>query len=443
MGEDRMSTAQTTDYHVADLSLAEEGRLRIEWAAGQMPVITELTKRFEQQKPFELRGGGVPTPAPVTTHGYTICACLHVTTETANLVRALRAGGANVFLCASNPLSTQDDVAAALAAEGVGVFAVRGEDHDTYYAHIRELLDRRPHFTVDDGADLVSTLHRERPEFAEKTLAGTEETTTGVIRLRQMAADGALKYPIVAINDTPTKHLFDNRFGTGQSALDGIIRATNVLLAGRTMVISGFGDCGRGVASRARGLGANVIVTEVDEVRALEAVMEGFRVMPMAAAAKIGDIFCSVTGDRDIIRTEHIELMKDGAIVCNAGHFDIEIDVAGLRKMATSERRIRSSVDEFTLQDGRRIHLLAEGRLVNLGAAEGHPASVMDMSFAGQALTLKWLTSAARGREPGVYDVPSSIDNEIARLKLETMGVSIDKLTPEQRQYLASWQTGT
>jgi adenosylhomocysteinase len=428
------------DNHVADLSLADGGALRIEWAAGQMPVIAAIQERFAKQKPFEKTQS---TPDGNKTSGLTIAACLHVTTETANLVRALRAGGANVFVCASNPLSTQDDVAAALAAEGVGVFAVRGEDHDQYYAHIRELLDRRPHFTVDDGADLVSTLHRERPEQAEKTIAGTEETTTGVIRLRQMAADGALKYPIVAINDTPTKHLFDNRFGTGQSALDGIIRATNYLLAGRTVVVSGFGDCGRGVASRARGLGANVVVTEVDEVRALEAVMEGFRVMPMLEAAQIGDVFCTVTGDRDIIRTEHLERMKDGAIVANAGHFDIEIDVAGLRKMATSERRIRSSVDEFTLADGRRIRLLAEGRLVNLGAAEGHPAAVMDMSFAGQALTLEWLAGKGTSLDAGVHDVPSDIDREIARLKLTTMGVSIDELTAEQREYLASWQVGT
>jgi adenosylhomocysteinase len=416
------------DNHVADLALADEGNLRIEWAAGQMPVIRAITERFTKEQPFA---------------NITIAACLHVTTETANLVRALRAGGADVFVCASNPLSTQDDVAAALAAEGVGCFAVRGEDHDQYYAHIRELLDRKPHFTVDDGADLVSTLHRERPEQAEQTTAGTEETTTGVIRLRQMAEDNALKYPIVAINDTPTKHLFDNRFGTGQSALDGIIRATNYLLAGRNVVISGFGDCGRGVASRARGLGANVIVTEVEEVRALEAVMEGFRVMPMAEAAKIGDVFCTVTGDRDIIRTEHIDVMKDGAIVANAGHFDIEIDVAGLRKMATSERRIRSSVDEFVLQDGRRIRLLAEGRLVNLGAAEGHPASVMDMSFAGQALTLEWLSKNGKGLKPSVLDVPSELDRAIAALKLETMGVSIDRLTAEQKEYLASWEVGT
>lgn len=419
------------DNHIADASLAEEGSLRVEWAGAQMPVVAALRERFDSDRSFD---------------GITIGACLHVTTETANLVAALRAGGADVYVCASNPLSTQDDVAAYLASQGVGIFAVRGEDNDTYYAHIREVLDRKPHFTVDDGADLVSTIHRERSDQAGTTVAGTEETTTGVIRLRQMAAEGALKYPIVAINDTPTKHLFDNRFGTGQSALDGIIRATNVLIAGRTVVVSGFGDCGRGVSSRARGLGANVVVTEVDEVRALEAVMEGFRVMPMAEAARIGDIFCTVTGDRDVIRTEHIEVMKDGAILANAGHFDIEIDVASLRKMAASERRVRRDAEEFVLPDGRRIRLLAEGRLVNLGAAEGHPAAVMDMSFAGQALTLRWLASEHRsGRRlaPAVHDVPSDIDREIARLKLSTMGVGIDELTPEQREYLESWQIGT
>ncbi len=419
------------DNHIADIGLADEGRLRVEWAGGQMPVIAALKERFAKEQPFA---------------GITIAACLHVTTETANLVQALRAGGAEVYLCASNPLSTQDDTAAYLAAEGVGVYSVRGEDHDTYYAHIREVLDRKPHFTVDDGADLVSTIHRERPEQAESMVGGTEETTTGVIRLRQMAVEGALKYPIVAINDTPTKHLFDNRFGTGQSALDGIIRATNVLIAGKNVVISGFGDCGRGVSSRAQGLGANVIVTEVDEIRALEAVMDGFRVMPMSEAAKVGDIFCSVTGDRDIIRTEHIDVMKDGAIISNAGHFDIEIDVAGLRKMATSEKTVRRNVEEFTLADGRRIRLLAEGRLVNLGAAEGHPAAVMDMSFAGQALTLHWLTEqhkAGKRLEPAVHNVPEDLDAQIASLKLQTMGVQIDTLTPEQKAYLESWQEGT
>jgi adenosylhomocysteinase len=418
------------DNHIADISLADEGQLRVEWALGQMPVIAALKESFAKEKPFE---------------GITIGACLHVTTETANLVQALRAGGADVYLCASNPLSTQDDVAAYLASESVGVFSVRGEDHDTYYAHIREILDREPHFTVDDGADLVSTIHRERPEQADKTVAGTEETTTGVIRLRQMAAENALRYPIVAINDTPTKHLFDNRFGTGQSALDGIIRATNVLVAGKNVVVSGYGDCGRGVASRSKGLGANVIVTEVDEIRALEAVMDGFRVLPMAEAAKVGDIFCTVTGDRDIIRTEHLAVMKDGAIVANAGHFDIEIDVAGLRKMASSERTVRRNVEEFTL-DGRRIRLLAEGRLVNLGAAEGHPAAVMDMSFAGQALTLRMLSldhKQGKRLDPGVHSVPKELDSQIAKLKLDTMGVAIDTLTPEQKAYLESWQEGT
>ncbi len=418
------------DNHIADIGLADEGRLRVEWAAGQMPVIAALKERFSKEKPFT---------------GITIGACLHVTTETANLVQALRAGGADVLLCASNPLSTQDDTAAYLASEGVAVFSVRGEDHDTYYAHIRELLDRKPQFTVDDGADLVSTIHRERPEQAEQTVGGTEETTTGVIRLRQMAAEGALKYPIVAINDTPTKHLFDNRFGTGQSALDGVIRATNVLIAGKDVVVSGYGDCGRGVASRAKGHGANVIVTEVDEIRALEALMDGYRVMPMADAAKTGDIFITVTGDRDIIRTEHIGVMKDGAIISNAGHFDIEIDVAGMRKMASSERTVRRNVEEFQI-DGRRIRLLAEGRLVNLGAAEGHPAAVMDMSFAGQALTLEMLAKQhkdGKRLEPAVHNVPEGIDRAIAKLKLDTMGVAIDTLTPEQRKYLESWTEGT
>src|ERR671918_644124 len=386
------------DNHIADIGLADEGRLRVEWAGGQMPVIAALKERFAKEQPFK---------------DITIAACLHVTIETANLVQALRAGGADVLLCASNPLSTQDDTAAYLASEGVAVFSVHGEDHDTYYAHIREVLDRKPQFTVDDGADLVSTIHKERPEQATSTVGGTEETTTGVIRLRQMAVEGALKYPIVAINDTPTKHLFDNRFGTGQSALDGIIRATNVLIAGKNVVVSGYGDCGRGVASRAKGHGANVIVTEVDEIRALEAVMDGYRVMPMSKAAQVGDIFCTVTGDRDIIRTEHIEAMKDGAIISNAGHFDIEIDVAGLRKMAQSERVVRRNVEEFVLSDGRRIRLLAEGRLVNLGAAEGHPAAVMDMSFAGQALTLRMLaTQHKEGKrlDPAVHNVPEDLD---------------------------------
>jgi adenosylhomocysteinase len=419
------------DHHVADIGLAEEGRLRVEWAFSQMPVVAALGERFATEKTFD---------------GIRISACLHVTAETANLVQALRAGGAEVYLCASNPLSTQDDVAAYLASVGVAVFSVRGEDNDTYYAHVREVLDRDPHLTVDDGADLVATIHRERPEQADRTVGGSEETTTGIIRLRRMAADGALRYPIVAINDTPTKHLFDNRFGTGQSALDGILRATNVLLAGRTVVVSGFGDCGRGVASRARGFGAHVIVTEVEEVRALEAVMDGFDVRPMAEAARVGDVFCTVTGDRDVIREEHMSVMKDGAILSNAGHFDVEIDVRALRKMAAQTKRARANVEEFVLADGKRLYLLAEGRLVNLGAAEGHPSAVMDMSFAGQALSLRWLTAehrAGRRLEPGVHDVPSEIDREIARLKLETMGYRIDELTSEQEAYLNSWTEGT
>jgi adenosylhomocysteinase len=419
------------DNHIADPGLADEGRLRVEWAARQMPVVEALAERFAKSRELE---------------GVRIGACLHVTTETANLVRALRAGGAEVYLCASNPLSTQDDVAAYLAAEGVPVFAVRGEDNETYYAHIRAVLDLDPQITVDDGADLVSTLHRERPDHASRMLGGSEETTTGVIRLRQMAAEGALRYPIIAINDTPTKHLFDNRFGTGQSALDGIVRATNLLIAGRTFVVSGFGDCGRGLASRAKGHGAHVVVTEVDPVRALEAAMEGFQVMPMDEAARIGDIFCTVTGDRDVIRPEHIDVMKDGAVLANAGHFDVEIDVAALRKSAIQTRRARKDVEEFTLPDGRRIYLLAEGRLVNLGAAEGHPAAVMDMSFAGQALSVSWLVSRDRSGkklEPGVHEVPAKVDSEIAILKLDTMGVRIDTLTPEQHKYLESWTEGT
>jgi len=419
------------DNHVADLALADEGQLRVEWADSQMPVLAALRERFASKRSFD---------------GVTVGACLHVTTETANLVETLRAGGAEVYLCASNPLSTQDDVAAYLASQGVRVFAVRGEDNDTYYAHVREVLDREPQFTVDDGADLVTVLHRERPEQAARTLGGSEETTTGVIRLRQMAAEGAMRYPIVAVNDTPTKHLFDNRFGTGQSALDGVIRATNVLVAGKRLVVSGFGDCGRGVASRARGHGAHVIVTEVDEIRALEAVMEGYEVMPMAEAARVGNIFITVTGDRDVIRAEHFEVMRDGAIVANAGHFDIEIDVKALRKMATDTRRARANVERFTLADGRTINLLAEGRLVNLGAAEGHPAAVMDMSFAAQALTVLWLADEHRAGhklEPAVHEVPREVDQEIAALKLATMSVNIDTLTGEQREYLSSWEVGT
>jgi adenosylhomocysteinase len=416
------------DNHIADPSLADEGQLRVEWALGQMPVIAALKDRFAREKPFE---------------GLRIGACLHVTTETANLVQALRAGGADVYLCASNPLSTQDDVAAYLAAQGVGVFSVRGEDHDTYYAHIREVLDREPHFTVDDGADLVSTIHRERPDQAERTVAGTEETTTGVIRLRQMAAEGALRYPIVAINDTPTKHLFDNRFGTGQSALDGVIRATNVLIAGKTVVVAGYGWCSKGIAMRANGLGANVIVTEIDPVKALEAAMDGFRVMPMSEAARIGDIFITATGDIHVLDGEDFAVMKDGAIVANSGHFNVEINVRALEQAAESKRRIRDFVDEYRLPDGRRIYLLGEGRLINLAAAEGHPAAVMDLSFANQALSVEYLRARAGELERKVYPVPEAIDREIARLKLLALGVTIDTLTEEQARYLASWELGT
>jgi adenosylhomocysteinase len=415
------------DNDVKDLGLAERGRIRIEWAGGHMPVLEAIKARFAKEKPLS---------------GKVIAACLHVTSETANLMLALQAGGADVSLCASNPLSTQDDVAAALVEFGIPTFAIKGEDNDVYYKHINQVLDRRPVITMDDGADLVSVLHRQRVEQLAEIVAGTEETTTGVIRLRQMAADNVLKYPIVAVNDTPTKHLFDNRYGTGQSTLDGITRATNILWAGSTVVIGGYGYGGRGLASRARGLGAHVVVTEIDPIKALEAVMEGFRVMPMIDAARIGDVFITVTGDKDIIRREHFEVMKDGAIVANTGHFDVEINKGDLQALTTSARAIRDHVVEHTLTDGRRVHLLAEGRLVNLAAAEGHPAAVMDMSFADQALTVEWLTTQSN-LKPAVYDVPEAIDREVARLKLATMGVSIDELTPEQVAYLSSWQEGT
>ncbi len=412
---------------VRDPGLAPAGRDRIDWAAREMRVLAVIRERFEKERPLE---------------GLGIGACLHVTTETANLLHTLRAGGADVAACASNPLSTQDDVAAALCDEGIATFAVRGEDSDTYYAHIRQVLDTRPRITMDDGADLVSTLHGEREEQASEVLAGTEETTTGVIRLRAMAADGALRYPIVAVNDARTKRLFDNRFGTGQSTIDAIMRATNLLLAGRTVVVCGYGMCGRGVASRARGMGAHVVVTEVSPLAALEAVMEGYRVLPLAEAARGGDIFVTVTGDTSVIGEEHIEAMKDGAILANAGHFDVEIDRGALERLGGEPRRIRELVDEYTMPDGRRIHLLAEGRLVNLGAAEGHPAAVMDMSFANQALVVEWLAKQER-LEPGVVPVPETIDAEVARLKLQTLGIDIDALTPEQERYLSSWDQGT
>lgn len=414
---------------VKDTALAPAGVLRVEWADGQMPVLRRIRERFAQERPLE---------------GLRVAACLHVTTETANLVRTLAAGGAQVALCASNPLSTQDEVAAALVVEyGIPTFAVRGEDRDTYYRHIQQVLDTRPHLTLDDGADLVTTLHRERTEVLVDVRGGTEETTTGVIRLRAMARAGALRYPIVAVNDARTKHWFDNRYGTGQSAVDGILRATNLLLAGRTVVVCGYGSCGRGVAARARGMGAHVLVTEVDPLAALEAVMDGFPVVPMAEAARRGEVFVTVTGNRDVIRREHFEVMRDGAVLANAGHFDVEIDLAALRELSTRGRRVREHVEEFTLPDGRRLYLLAEGRLVNLAAAEGHPAAVMDMSFANQALCVEWLARHADELAPQVYPVPEAIDRQVAVLKLEAMGVQIDQLTPEQRRYLESWEEGT
>jgi adenosylhomocysteinase len=417
------------DCDVRDLGLAEKGRERIEWAAGEMGVLALVRERFEKERPLE---------------GIRIGACMHVTTETANLVDALKAGGAEVAVCASNPLSTQDDVAAAICDQsGIDVYAIKGEDNETYYRHINAVLDHRPHVTMDDGADLVSLLHRERQDQLQDVIGGTEETTTGIIRLRAMANDGALKYPIVSVNDADTKHLFDNRFGTGQSTIDAIMRATNLLLAGRTVVVCGYGMCGRGVASRARGMGAKVVVTEVDPIRALEAAMEGYGVMPLRDAARIGDMFVTVTGDRDVIGREHMEVMRDGAVMANAGHFDVEIDKAALEGLASGKRRLREFVDEYRLADGRRLHLLAEGRLVNLAAAEGHPAAVMDMSFANQALSVEWVVKTRGSLSPGVYPVPAEIDGEVATLKLRAMGIEIDQLTTEQQAYLRSWEQGT
>ncbi len=417
------------EHHIADPGLAGEGRLRIEWAERDMPVLRLIRERFQREKPLE---------------GMRVGACLHVTTETANLMITLKAGGAEVALCASNPLSTQDDVAASLVEHhGVPVFAVRGEDKDTYYAHINAVLDTRPQVTMDDGADLISTLHAERKEQAQEVWAGAEETTTGVIRLRAMAEAGVLLYPVIAVNNAMTKHLFDNRFGTGQSTLDGILRATNVLLAGRRVAVFGYGMCGRGVASRARGLGAHVTVVETDPLRALEAVMEGFHVDTSQRAASTCDLFVTVTGDIHVLRREHFEVMGDGAILANSGHFNVEIDIPALEEMATSRRRVRENVEEFVLGDGRRVYLLAEGRLVNLAAAEGHPASVMDMSFANQALCVEYVKGAHAGLDKVVYDVPEELDREIARLKLASMGIEIDSLTPEQEEYLTSWEMGT
>lgn len=416
-------------YDVKNLDLAEGGRRRIDWAEREMPVLRSIMARFKLERPFE---------------GIRMSACLHVTTETANLMRTLQAGGADVVLTASNPLSTQDDVAACLVSHyEIPVFAIKGEDNVTYYKHIDAALDHKPHLTMDDGADLVSTLHKERQDQLKDVIGGTEETTTGVIRLRAMAADGALKFPVVAVNDAMTKHFFDNRYGTGQSTIDGIIRATNILLAGKTFVVGGYGWCARGLAMRARGMGANVIVTEIDPMKALEAVMDGFRVMPMGEAAPIGDIFVTLTGDINVVDKHHFEAMKDGAIVANSGHFNVEINIPALEEMAVNKRRVRPFVDEYELPDGRRIHILGEGRLINLAAAEGHPASVMDMSFANQALSAEYMVKHADELQNKVYGVPEDIDREIARLKLETMNVSIDTLTDEQIKYLNSWQEGT
>ncbi|HLD93515.1 MAG TPA: adenosylhomocysteinase [Anaerolineales bacterium] len=417
------------NYDIKDSKLAEGGRRRIDWAEREMPVLRSIRSRFAMERPLQ---------------GLRISACLHVTTETANLMQTLQEGGAEVVLTASNPLSTQDDVAASLVSHyEIPVFAIKGEDNVTYYKHINAALEHRPNMTMDDGADLVSVLHKERRDLLKEVVGGTEETTTGVIRLRAMAADGALSFPVIAVNDAMTKHLFDNRYGTGQSTLDGIVRATNVLLAGRNFVIAGYGWCGRGLASRARGMGANVIVTEVDPLPALEAVMDGFRVMPMEQAARIGDIFVTVTGDLNVIDRPHFEVMKDGAIVANSGHFNVEINIPALEEMATEKRLVRPFVEQYALTDGRAINLLGEGRLINLASAEGHPASVMDMSFANQALSLEYLAQNAATFENKVYSVPDAIDREIARLKLGAMGVDIDTLTPQQVSYLNSWEEGT
>jgi adenosylhomocysteinase len=416
-------------HHVKDLALAPAGVTRIEWADRQMPVLGAIRERFEKERPLD---------------GYRISACLHVTTETANLARTLQAGGADVLLCASNPLSTQDDVAAALVSVyGVAVFAIKGEDDDTYYSHITAAVDHHPQLTMDDGADVIGVLHSQRREQLDEIIGGTEETTTGVIRLRALEDQGGLGFPVVAVNEAKTKHLFDNRYGTGQSTIDGIIRATNVLLAGRRFVVAGYGWVGRGVASRARGMGSHVIVTEVEPLRALEALMDGFEVLTSERAAEVGDIFCTATGDKHVLARQHFERMKDGAILANTGHFNVEIDIPALREMAVETRTARPFVEEFLLEDGRRIYLVADGRLVNLGAAEGHPAAVMDMSFANQALSVEFVVEHADELERKVYVVPEEIDREIARLKLEATGVEIDQLTEEQAHYLASWDEGT
>jgi adenosylhomocysteinase len=416
------------NYDVKDLSLAREGKLRIEWAGKEMPVVRLIKERFSKEKPLA---------------GVRVSACLHITTETGNLALALKAGGAQVVLCASNPLSTQDDVAAALVDYGIPVNAIKGEDNETYYKHIITTVKHKPQITMDDGADLVSTLHKDYAKLAANVIGGTEETTTGVIRLRNMARAGKLIYPIVAVNDAQTKHFFDNRYGTGQSTIDGITRATNILWAGRKVVVCGYGWCGKGIAKRAQGLGAQVIITEVQPIPALEAAMDGYQVMPLIEACDIGEVFITATGDTDVIDRAHILRMKDGAILANSGHFNVEINIPALKRLATSNKRIRSSVDEYTLRDGRRIYVLGEGRLINLAAAEGHPASVMDMSFANQALCLEYLAKTKGKLKPAVHPVPEEIDREVGRLKLASMNISIDSLTRKQKKYLESWEEGT
>jgi adenosylhomocysteinase len=416
------------NYDIKDPSLAQEGRLRIDWAGKEMPVVKLIQERFGREKPLA---------------GVCVSACLHITTETANLALALKEGGAEVVLCASNPLSTQDDVTAALVDYGIPVNAIKGEDNETYYRHIITALEHKPQLTMDDGADLVSTLHKDYTELAADVIGGTEETTTGVIRLRNMARAGKLIYPIIAVNDAQTKHFFDNRYGTGQSTIDGITRATNILWAGRKVVVCGYGWCGKGIARRAQGLGAQVIITEVQPIPALEAAMDSYQVMPLIKACEIGEVFITATGDMNVIDKIHILEMKDGAIVANSGHFNVEINIPALESLAKSKKRIRSSVDEYTLGDGRRIYLLGEGRLINLAAAEGHPASVMDMSFANQALCLEYLTKMKGKLEPAVYPVPEEIDQEVGKLKLAAMNITIDSLTEEQKNYLASWELGT
>ncbi|HMD87100.1 MAG TPA: adenosylhomocysteinase [Terriglobia bacterium] len=424
-----MASTKKLAGDVKDANLAAKGKLRIEWSNQWMPVLQLIRKRFIKERPLE---------------GVRVSACLHVTTETANLAITLRDGGADVVLCASNPLSTQDDVAASLVKDyKIPTYAIKGEDKATYYSHIVSALDHKPQITMDDGADLVTMILTKRQELVPGVIGGTEETTTGVIRLRSMAKDGMLKYPIVAVNDADTKHLFDNRYGTGQSTIDGILRATNLLFAGMHVVVCGYGWCGRGVASRAKGLGSDVIITEVNPTRALEAVMDGFRVMPLAEAAKVGDVFITVTGDKSVVASEHFRLMKDGAVVANSGHFNVEIDLPALEKLALSKRQTREFVDEYTMRDGRKIYVLGEGRLINLAAAEGHPAVVMDMSFADQALSVEHIVKNAKKLEAKVYPVPTDIDQNVARLKLQSLGINIDKLTREQEEYLSSWSEGT